>query len=116
MSGKRIQTDLFEELLGTQWYFTSDLQTAFALAISFGLYNSEEQVQYGSNRVSEIVRKNNLKISIGFEGISFLTLVLAQTVFKEYSVRYLIVCQFAHLWCTGLSFSAQRLISSHFDT
>lgn len=58
---------------------TSDTQTAYALAISFDLFEFPEQVQYAGNRLSQIVRSNDFKISTGFAGTPFVTLALVVT-------------------------------------
>lgn len=69
---------------------TSDTQTAYALAISFELYNTEEQVEYAGSRLSEIVRENDFKISTGFAGTPFVTLALAQSGHLDDAYRMLL--------------------------
>lgn len=60
-------------------HLTSDTQTAYALALSFGLYESAEQAKYAGDRLSQIVRANDFRISTGFAGTPFVTSALANT-------------------------------------
>lgn len=47
---------------------TSDAQTAYALAIVFGLYPDKERARRGGERLAELVRKGGNRIGTGFAG------------------------------------------------
>lgn len=46
----------------------SDSETAYSLAICFGLYNTENQVKFAGNRLAELVKKAKFTIGTGFAG------------------------------------------------
>ena len=54
---------------------TEDTQTAYALALYFGLY-PEEQAQQGADRLAALIRENDNRFSTGFLGTKHVMLVL----------------------------------------
>jgi alpha-L-rhamnosidase len=53
-----------------------DTQTSIALAIAFGLFNSERQIAYAGERLDAIVRLNGYRIGTGFVGTPIILPVL----------------------------------------
>ncbi len=57
----------------------SDAQTAYAMAIMFGLYRSDEQRTAMGERLAELVRTNGYRIGTGFVGTPLITDALTVT-------------------------------------
>jgi alpha-L-rhamnosidase len=57
----------------------NDVQTAYALAIEFGLLPSEEQRQHAAQRLLELVQQNNYRIGTGFVGTPLICDALCNT-------------------------------------
>lgn len=73
------KTDFLEAYVNPSGQMVSDTQTAYSLAICFGLFSDEIQVQYAGNRLSEIVTANDFKIGTGFAGTPFVARALFTT-------------------------------------
>lgn len=67
-----------EEYVTSNGRLVSDSQTAYAIAICFGLLAPAQQERAG-NRLVYLVRKNNFRIGTGFAGSPFLCEALALT-------------------------------------
>jgi alpha-L-rhamnosidase len=68
----------------------SDCTTVYALAISFGILPSAEQVDFAGERLAELVRRNNYRVSTGFAGTPFITGALTDTGHSEEAYRLLL--------------------------
>jgi len=64
----------------------SDAQTAYALAIEFGLLPEPEQRQYAAERLAELVRANGYHIGTGFVGTPLICDALCNT--GNYAAAY----------------------------
>lgn len=58
---------------------TSHTQTAYSLAICFGLYSNSEQIKFAGEQLALVVLQNDYKIATGFAGTPFVTQALAKT-------------------------------------
>lgn len=67
----------------------SDSQTAYALAIVFGLLEEEHLPEAGA-RLERLVRKNNFRISTGFAGTPYVLEALTQTGRRQVAYRMLL--------------------------
>jgi len=68
----------------------SDCTTVYALAIAFGILPSAEHVDFAGERLAELVRKNNYRVSTGFAGTPFITGALTDTGHSEEAYRLLL--------------------------
>lgn len=69
---------------------TSNSETAYSLAICFGLYDLEDQVKFAGNRLSEIVKKANYTIGTGFAGTPHILPALFATGHYEEAFQMLL--------------------------
>lgn len=67
----------------------SDCATAYALALTFGLLDEPEQ-QAAADRLAEIVRDSEYKVTTGFAGTPFVTWALSETGHVEEAYRLLL--------------------------
>lgn len=67
----------------------SDSQTAYALAIVFGLLDGD-QLQAAGGRLERLVRKNNFRISTGFAGTPYVLEALVRTGGAQTAYRMLL--------------------------
>ncbi|KAG7810676.1 hypothetical protein KL921_003171 [Ogataea angusta] len=75
----RCRSDFHDAYVSLSGMLTSNTQTAYALAICFGLYNNDEQIRFAGNQLSELARQSDYKISTGFAGTPFVTEALTVT-------------------------------------
>jgi len=68
----------------------SDCTTVYALAIAFGILPSTEHIDFAGERLAELVRKNNYRVSTGFAGTPFITGALTDTGHSEEAYRLLL--------------------------
>ncbi|SDM66633.1 alpha-L-rhamnosidase [Actinomyces ruminicola] len=69
---------------------TSDTQTAYALAITFGLTGSEQAREFAGNRLAELVDASGGHVSTGFAGTPVLTGALSATGHADAAYRLLL--------------------------
>jgi alpha-L-rhamnosidase len=75
----RVQASFLEHYVATDGTIQSDCTTVYALAIAFGILPSTEHVDFAGERLAELVRKNNYRVSTGFAGTPFITGALTDT-------------------------------------
>lgn len=75
----RCKSDFLENYVDPSGQMSSDTQTAYALALCFGLFANDEQVKYAGDRLAQIVTDNDFRIGTGFAGTPFVTRALFDT-------------------------------------
>lgn len=78
-----------DEYVSKNGRVTSDSQTAYALAICFGLL-SVEQTQRAGDRLAEVVRNNSYRIGTGFAGTPFVCEALTRTGHADVAYKMLL--------------------------
>ncbi len=68
----------------------SDCTTVYALAIAFDILQTGRQREFAGNRLAELVRNNNYRVSTGFAGTPFITGALADTGHTDAAYRLLL--------------------------
>lgn len=86
----RVQTSYLEHYVTTDGTIHSDCTTVYALAIAFGILPNAEHVDFAGERLAELVRKNNYRVSTGFAGTPFITGALTGTGHSEEAYRLLL--------------------------
>jgi alpha-L-rhamnosidase len=86
----RVQTSYLEHYVAADGTIRSDCTTVYALAIAFGILPSAEHVEFAGERLAELVRKNNYRVSTGFAGTPFITGALTDTGHSEEAYRLLL--------------------------
>lgn len=77
---KRCKSDfLAQYVVDGSGHMLSDTQTAYALALCFGLFADDQQIKYAGDRLARIVTNNNFRIGSGFAGTPFVTRALFDT-------------------------------------
>lgn len=77
------------EFVGADGRIKSDTQTAYVLALRFGLLPEEKRVAAARYLVDDIVNKRNGHLSTGFLGVGYLTPTLTQTGHLDVAYRLL---------------------------
>lgn len=85
----KCKEDFREEYVTKSGRVVSDSQTAYALAITFGLLNDDEIKNAGS-RLSTLVQSNDYKIGTGFAGTPFITEALVRSGYLEDAYKMLL--------------------------
>ncbi|MCU1486384.1 MAG: alpha-L-rhamnosidase, partial [Actinomycetia bacterium] len=75
----RVQASFLEHYVAADGTIRSDCTTVYALAIAFGILPSAEHIDFAGERLAELVRKNNYRVSTGFAGTPFITDALTDT-------------------------------------
>lgn len=86
----RVQASYLEHYVAADGTIRSDCTTVYALAIAFGILPSAEHVDFAGERLAELVRKNNYRVSTGFAGTPFITGALTDTGHSEEAYRLLL--------------------------
>jgi alpha-L-rhamnosidase len=86
----RVRASFLEHYVAADGTIRSDCTTVYALAISFGILPSAEQVDFAGERLAELVRRNNYRVSTGFAGTPFITGALTDTGHSEEAYRLLL--------------------------
>lgn len=86
---EKCRDDFREEYVTKSGRVVSDSQTAYALAITFGLLN-EDELQYAGNRLSFLVQSGNYKIGTGFAGTPFITKALVRSGHLDQAYKMLL--------------------------
>ncbi len=69
----------------------NDVQTAYALAIEFGLFSNEDQRQHAAERLRELVQQDGYRIGTGFVGTPLICDALCHT--GNYAAAYRLLLQ-----------------------
>jgi alpha-L-rhamnosidase len=86
----RVQASFLEHYVAADGTIQSDCTTVYALAIAFGILPSTEHVDFAGERLAELVRKNNYRVSTGFAGTPFITGALTDTGHSGEAYRLLL--------------------------
>ncbi|MCQ6270669.1 glycoside hydrolase family 78 protein [Pseudarthrobacter sp. R1] len=86
----RVQASFLEHYVGADGTIRSDCTTVYALAIAFGILPSTEHIDFAGERLAELVRKNNYRVSTGFAGTPFITGALTDTGHSQEAYRLLL--------------------------
>jgi alpha-L-rhamnosidase len=86
----RVQASFLEHYVAADGTIRSDCTTVYALAIAFGILPGAEHVDFAGERLAELVRKNNYRVSTGFAGTPFITGALTDTGHSEEAYRLLL--------------------------
>jgi alpha-L-rhamnosidase len=86
----RVQASFLEHYVAADGTIHSDCTTVYALAIAFGILPGVDQVAFAGERLAELVRKNNYRVSTGFAGTPFITGALTDTGHSEEAYRLLL--------------------------
>jgi alpha-L-rhamnosidase len=86
----RVQASFLEHYVAADGTIHSDCTTVYALAIAFGILPSTEHRDFAGERLAELVRKNNYRVSTGFAGTPFITGALTDTGHSEEAYRLLL--------------------------
>jgi alpha-L-rhamnosidase len=86
----RIQASFVEHYVAADGTIRSDCTTVYALAIAFGILPSAGRVDFAGERLAELVRKNDYRVSTGFAGTPFITGALTDTGHSEEAYRLLL--------------------------
>ncbi|OUM45545.1 alpha-L-rhamnosidase, partial [Arthrobacter agilis] len=79
----RVQASFLEHYVATDGTIRSDCTTVYALAIAFGILPSAEHREFAGDRLADLVRKNEYRVSTGFAGTPFITGALTDTGHSE---------------------------------
>ncbi|MFJ6157582.1 family 78 glycoside hydrolase catalytic domain [Pseudarthrobacter sp. NPDC092184] len=86
----RVQASFLEHYVSGDGTIHSDCTTVYALAIAFGILPSREHVDFAGERLAELVRKNDYRVSTGFAGTPFITHALTDTGHADEAYRLLL--------------------------
>ncbi|GAA1768966.1 glycoside hydrolase family 78 protein [Pseudarthrobacter sulfonivorans] len=86
----RVRASFLEHYVAADGTIHSDCTTVYALAISFGILPGAEQVDFAGERLAELVRRNDYRVSTGFAGTPFITGALTDTGHSEDAYRLLL--------------------------
>ena len=86
----RVRAAFAEHYVGTDGTIRSDCTTVYALAIAFDLLATKELRDFAGNRLAELVRDNNYRVSTGFAGTPFITHALTDTGHVDEAYRLLL--------------------------
>ena len=86
----RVRAAFAEHYVGTDGTIRSDCTTVYALAIAFDLLATKELRDFAGNRLAELARDNNHRVSTGFAGTPFITHALTDTGHVDEAYRLLL--------------------------
>ncbi len=86
----RVQASFLEHYVSGDGTIHSDCTTVYALAIAFGILPNREHVDFAGERLAELVRKNDYRVSTGFAGTPFITHALTDTGHADEAYRLLL--------------------------
>ncbi|WWC90341.1 uncharacterized protein L201_005274 [Kwoniella dendrophila CBS 6074] len=78
-----------DEYLSNSGRVVADTQTAYALALKFGLFKNEKQIKRATERLEFLCKWNYFKVSTGFAGTPILLPVLAENGLEHIAYRML---------------------------
>ncbi|KAF7196349.1 Alpha-L-rhamnosidase [Pseudocercospora fuligena] len=86
-----VRTAMKHEYVTPSGRLSPDTQTAYVLALHFGLLNEEHELSRGSSRLEELVRRNShFKIATGFAGTPFVGHAMSKVGFDNLFYRMLL--------------------------
>jgi len=83
----RIKKAFLAEYVTENGRFMSDAQTAYAMGIMFGLYETDEQLSTMGDRLAQLVRANGYRIGTGFVGTPLIADALTETGHVDTAAR-----------------------------
>ncbi|WP_285246839.1 family 78 glycoside hydrolase catalytic domain [Pseudarthrobacter sp. efr-133-R2A-89] len=86
----RVRTAFAEHYVAADGAIRSDCTTVYALAIAFDVLPTPELREFAGNRLAELVRNNNYRVSTGFAGTPFITHALTDTGHVDEAYRLLL--------------------------
>ncbi|SDW90414.1 alpha-L-rhamnosidase [Arthrobacter sp. cf158] len=86
----RTQQAFAENYLESDGRIASDSTTAYTLAITFDILPDDSARRSAGERLSELVRANNYRISTGFAGTPYITWALSESGFIEDAYKLLL--------------------------
>lgn len=86
----RVRTAFAENYVAASGTIRSDCTTVYALAIAFDVLETPELRGFAGNRLAELVRDNNYRVSTGFAGTPFITHALTDTGHVDEAYRLLL--------------------------
>ncbi|EME84661.1 glycoside hydrolase family 78 protein [Pseudocercospora fijiensis CIRAD86] len=86
-----VRTAIKNEYVTPSGRLSPDTQTAYVLALHFGLLNEEHEISRGSSRLEELVRRNShFKIATGFAGTPFVGHAMSKVGLENLFYRMLL--------------------------
>lgn len=86
----RVRNAFAENYVAASGTIRSDCTTVYALAIAFDVLLTPELREFAGNRLAELVRDNNYRVSTGFAGTPFITHALTDTGHVDEAYRLLL--------------------------
>jgi alpha-L-rhamnosidase len=86
----RVQASFLEHYVSGDGTISSDCTTVYALAIAFGILPGSGLRVFAGERLAELVRKNDYRVSTGFAGTPFITHALTDTGHVDEAYRLLL--------------------------
>ncbi|MEO5315059.1 family 78 glycoside hydrolase catalytic domain [Pseudarthrobacter sp. CC12] len=86
----RVRNAFAEHYEAASGTIRSDCTTVYALAIAFDVLETPELRGFAGNRLAELVRDNNYRVSTGFAGTPFITHALTDTGHVDEAYRLLL--------------------------
>jgi alpha-L-rhamnosidase len=86
----RVRNAFAEHYVAGDGTISSDCTTVYALAIAFEVLQTPELREFAGNRLAELVRDNNYRVSTGFAGTPFITHALTDTGHVDEAYRLLL--------------------------
>ncbi len=86
----RVKTAFNSEYVSPDGTIVSDCTTVYALAIAFEVLDSDSRRAQAGQRLAELVRKNEYKVSTGFAGTPFISWALSESGHIEDAYRLLL--------------------------
>ncbi|MGZ4662748.1 MAG: alpha-L-rhamnosidase-related protein, partial [Arthrobacter sp.] len=86
----RVRNAFAEHYVAASGTIRSDCTTVYALAIAFDVLETPELRGFAGNRLAELVRDNNYRVSTGFAGTPFITHALTDTGHVDEAYRLLL--------------------------
>ncbi|KAM0514529.1 hypothetical protein ACHAPE_006824 [Trichoderma viride] len=86
----RVRKAFQDEYTTPSGLLVSDTQTAYSLAISFGLFDRKDQIMKAASRLSHLVHTAKYRIATGFVGTPLITHALSDTGNSQLAYRMLL--------------------------
>ncbi|EHK46078.1 uncharacterized protein TrAtP1_013184 [Trichoderma atroviride] len=86
----RVRKAFQDEYTTPSGLLVSDTQTAYSLAISFGLFDRKDQITKAASRLSHLVHAARYRIATGFVGTPLITHALSDTGNSQLAYRMLL--------------------------
>lgn len=85
-----VRAAFVEHYVAADGTIRSDCTTVYALAIAFDVLQTPELREFAGNRLADLVRDNNYRVSTGFAGTPFITHALTDTGHVDDAYRLLL--------------------------